>query len=167
MTHNMIPLSQARHPSGLQLPLTLRWKRCRDMPCAMYGLQSVTVRQKVFVGGGLTHGNLDDAHVVYEYDEASNKWISLPLYDYRWFGMSVLTDKLVLVGGMYISTGEITNQVAVWEEMSQGWTHPYPPMTTPRLSPAVATYRDMYGYCIASCLSRYLAHAWVQAGLSN
>ena len=81
----------------------------------MASLQSVTVRQKAFVGGGLTYGVHDDEHTVYEYDEASNKWISLPLYDYRWFGMSVLTDKLTLVGGMYISTGVITNKVAVWE----------------------------------------------------
>ena len=57
--------------------------------------------------------------------------------------MVILTGKLTLVGGRNTSRGS-TNQVAVWEGegMSQGWTHPYPPMTTPRCSPAVATYRD-------------------------
>ena len=78
----MIPLSQARPPSGLQLPLTLKWRRCRDMPRAMWGLQSVTVRQKVFVGGGYTDYGGDDACTVYEYDEDSNQWVSLPPYDY-------------------------------------------------------------------------------------
>ena len=58
--------------------------------------------------------------------------------------MTILTDKLTLVGGINTSTGKVTNQVAVWEGegTSQGWTHPYPPMTTPRRSPAVATYGD-------------------------
>ena len=58
--------------------------------------------------------------------------------------MAILTDKLTLVGGINTSTDKVTNQVTVWEgeEMSQGWTYPYPPMTTPRYSPAVATYGD-------------------------
>jgi len=58
--------------------------------------------------------------------------------------MTILTDKLTLVGGISTSTGKVTNQVAVWEGegTSRGWTHPYPPMTTPRRSPAVATYGD-------------------------
>ena len=58
--------------------------------------------------------------------------------------MTILTDKLTLVGGINATTGKVTNQVAVWEGegMPRGWTHPYPPMTTPRHSPAVATYGD-------------------------
>ena len=58
--------------------------------------------------------------------------------------MTILTDKLTLVGGFNISTLNVTNQVAVWEGEGtpRGWTHPYPPMTTPRSSPAVATYGD-------------------------
>ena len=141
----MIPLSQERPPSGLQ-PLTLKWRQCRDMPCAMDRLQSVTMRQKVFVGGGATdshYGHLD-AHTVYEYDEASNQWVSLPPYKCRRFAMAILNDKLTLVGGLSTETGS-TNQVAVLEEeegMPRGWTDPYPPMITSRCSPAVAAYGD-------------------------
>jgi len=112
----------------------------------MSSLQSVTVRHKVFVGGGYTDSLFDgdDARTVYEYDEDSNQWVSLPPYDYWWFAMTILTDKLTLVGGINASTGKVTNQVAVWEgeRTSWGWIHPYPPMTTPRHSPAVATYGD-------------------------
>ena len=109
----------------------------------MSDLQSVTVRQKVFVGEGGTD-YCDDAHTVYEYDEDSNQWVSLPRYDCRKFAMTILTDKLTLVGEINTSTGKMTNQVAVWEGegTSREWTHPYPPMTTPRYSPAVATYGD-------------------------
>ena len=58
--------------------------------------------------------------------------------------MAILTDKLILVGGFNPSTWKATNQVAVWEGegTSREWTHPYPPMTTPRGSPAVVTYGD-------------------------
>jgi len=172
-THNTIPLSQVHPPSGLQLPLTLKWRRCRDMPCAMEVLQSVTVRKKGFVGGGVTDSLYGDAHTIYEYDEASNQWISLPQYNCRRFAMAILTNKLTLVGGIKISTGP-TNQVAVWEGegMSRGWTHPYPPMTTPCYSPAVATYGDRLVVAGEGQLSNYLAtvevlnttsHQWFSA----
>ena len=139
-THNiMIPLSQA------QPPLTLKWRQCRNLPCAMNRLQSVTMRQKVFVGGGGTdsHYGHCDAHTVYEYDEVSNQWVSLPPYKCRRFAMAILNDKLTLVGGLSTQT-ESTNQVTVLEGegMSQKWTHPYNPMSTPRCSLAVAAYRD-------------------------
>ena len=109
-------------------------------------LQSVTVGQKVFVGGGVTSSldSDDDERTVYEYDEDSNQWVSLKPYNYRRFAMAILADKLTLVGGWNLSTLWETSQVAVWEGEGtpRGWTYPYPPMTTPRHSPAVATYED-------------------------
>jgi len=144
------------------------------MPCAMADLQSVTVRQKVFVGGGFTDSFYgDDVHTVYEYNEANNKWISLPRYNCVRFAMMILTDKLTLVGGFNTSTGEATNQVAVCEGegTSRGWTHPYPPMTTPRRSPAVATYGDRlvvaggrYGVDLATVeVLNTTPHQWLSA----
>ena len=52
--------------------------------------------------------------------------------------MAVLQDQLTLVGGQDPSTRRRTNQISVWD--SQQWTHPYPPMPTPRHSATVATY---------------------------
>ena len=147
-THITIPLSQARPPSGLQLPLTLKWRRCRDMPCVMEDLQSVRVGEDVFVGGGRTHSlsfigyGDDDEHTVYQYHPPTDQWVPLPQYDYAYFAMAILTNKLTLVGGYNTSTRKATNQITVWdtEGISQGWTHPYPSMPTPRYSPAVATH---------------------------
>ena len=113
------------------------------MPCGMVGLQSVTVRQKVFVGGGVTDSIYgDDQRTVHEYHPPTDQWVLLPLYKHVRFAMAILADKLTLVGGISTPTMEVTNQIAVWEEegVSRGWTYPYPPMTTPRYSPAVATY---------------------------
>lgn len=139
----MIPLSQAHPPSGLQLPLTLRWRQCRNLPCRMWGLDAVSLKQSIFVGGGATHIPYDDdAHTVYEYRPQEDRWLRLPQYECVYFSMTILNQKLILVGGLNASTLQETNQVAVWETegVSQGWTHPYPPMITPRDCPAIATY---------------------------
>ena len=117
------------------------------MPCVMSALQSVRLGEDVFVGGGHT-GSLfsddDDAHTVYQYHPPTDQWVPLPRYESVWFAMVTLTNKLTLVGGLNTSTRlyKVTNQIAVWdtEAMSRGWTHPYPPMPTPRHSPAVATH---------------------------
>ena len=109
-------------------------------------LQSVRLGEDVFVGGGDTgsfYGD-DDDHTVYQYHPPTDQWVPLPRYECVLFAMATLSNKLTLVGGFNTSTqsGKVTNQIAVWdtEGMSQGWTHPYPPMPTPRHSPAVATH---------------------------
>ena len=134
--------SQARSPSGLQLPLTLKWRRCRDMPCGMAELQSVRLGEDVFVGGGYTVSLSSDTHTVYQYHPPTDQWIPLPRYEYVRFAMAVLTNRLALVGGYNTSTHQSTNQIAVWDKkwLSGGRKHPYPPMPTPRHSPAIATY---------------------------
>ena len=139
----MIPLSQVRPPSELQLPLTLKWRWCRNMPCVMVSPQSVTLGEDMFVGRGLTDSLYDDDdHTVYQYHPPTDQWVPLPQYECVSFAMAILTNKLVLVGGYNTSTYQVTNQIAVWdtEGISRGWKHSYPPMTTPHHSPAVATY---------------------------
>ena len=110
----------------------------------MESLQSVRLGEDVFVGGGTDSVFGDDAHTVYQYHPPTDQWVPLPRYKYVFFAMATLTNKLTLVGGINTSTrpSKVTNQIAVWdtEGMSRGWTHPYPPMPTPRHSPAVATH---------------------------
>ena len=114
------------------------------MPCGMSSLHSVRLGEDVFVGGAQTGSLGDDAHTVYQYHPPTDQWVPLPRYKCVWFAMATLTNKLTLVGGYNTSTWlyKVTNQIAVWdtEGMSRGWTHPYPPMPTPRHSPAVATH---------------------------
>ena len=95
---------------------------------------SAIVEAKLYVGGGLT---------VAEYHPQEDKWLNLEQYQYQWFAMVALNNKLTLVGSMDPSTRQVTNQIAVWEMkgVSYQWTHPYPNMPTNRYSPAVATYK--------------------------
>ena len=60
--------------------------------------------------------------------------------------MAAVKRQLTMVGGWDPSTWpwQATSDIAVWdrEGASHTWTHPYPPMPTPRCSPAVATYNQ-------------------------
>ena len=156
MTHTVSSLSQARPPSGLQPPLTLRWRRHRDLPWGMEYPHCVMVEEKLYIGGGVS---VDDAHTVWQYE--SDQWVGLERYQWRWFAMAAVKKKLTLVGGWNTSTWRVTNEIAVWERkgVSHQWTHPYPPMPTPRYSPAVATHnqwlvvaggRDGYYHALAA-----------------
>ena len=98
--------------------------------------RSVLVQGKMYVGGGIADKD-EDEHTVTVYEPGVG-WRTLPRYRYRYFGMAVLQDQLTLVGGWDSFTSEATNQISVWN--AQQWTHPYPPMPTPRDSSAVVTY---------------------------
>lgn len=134
-------LSQVQPLRGLQLPFTLKWRQCRDMPSGMSSPYTVTLKHRIYVGGGGTIS--DDPHTVYEYRPQEDRWLKLERFPYRWFAMAVLRDKLTLVGGRTSTwPSMMVNRVAVWgtKGMSQQWTDPYPRMPTRRALPAVATY---------------------------
>ena len=98
-------------------------------------LQSVVAQGRVYVGGGGADKD-EDKCTVMMYEQGAG-WRTLPRYQYCRFAMAVLQDQLTLVGGQDPSE-KVTNQIAVWD--SRQWTDPYPPMPTPRRSPAVVTY---------------------------
>ena len=136
MTHTVSSLSQARPPGGLQ-PLTLRWRRHSDLPWGMRYPHCVMVEEKLYIGGGYS----DHDCTVSQYK--SDQWVRLKRYQWRYFTMAAVKKKLTLVGGRD-PYGRVTNEIAVWERkgVSHQWTHPYPPMPTPRHSPAVATHNQ-------------------------
>ena len=74
------------------------------------------------------------------YSIESDQWSLLPPYQFFWFGMTTVNNQLVLVGGTSIADlKERTNLLGVWNEESQKWTHPFPPMNLTRSGPAVVT----------------------------
>ena len=97
------------------------------------------VEEKLYIGGG---GYSNDSHIVWQYE--SDQWVGLERYQWRYFAMAAVKKKLTLVGGRDPYTGRVTNEIAVWERkgVSHQWTHPYPPMPTPRCWPAVATHNQ-------------------------
>ncbi len=111
------------------------------MPSTMSGyIQSVLVDEVVYVGGGNTPGCKND-YIVITYDTHSRRWGTLPPYRTRFFGMTVIRDQLVLVGGKD-KDGKYCKSLGVWRTDSEKWVDFYPDMPTPRSGSSVATYNE-------------------------
>ena len=110
------------------------------MPFEMTGyIQSVTVKEIVYVGGG--GSGCDNSYIVMAYNTRSQTWHQLPPHATWGFAMVVINNKLVLVGGCNRSS-DYTNILGVWEADKRQWTHPYGPMPTPRSWPSAVVYKQ-------------------------
>ena len=114
----------------------LTWTRLPDIPKAMWHPQSVTVDTAVYIAGKLA------SRVIHRYDLQSKEWTRLPQYQCSYFTMTAVSSQLTLVGGRVDITDKPTNTVAVYSTSQRNWKQPYPPMNTPRYSPAVSTYHQ-------------------------
>ena len=110
------------------------------MPFAVPGnIQSVLIQEMMHVGGG--RASLGNGYIVMTYNIISRKWSQLPEYTARWFAMTVIHDKLTLVGG-YDHKYKVTNILGVWDADRRKWTRPYTPMPTPRCESSSIVYRQ-------------------------
>ena len=100
----------------------------------------VVLERSVYVGGGYTDYGDENEHFIQVYDLDTDNWSRLPRYQYRYFAVSIINSHLTLVGGCDDHRQKVTNQLAVYELLSQHWTYPYHPMPTPRYDPAAVMY---------------------------
>ncbi|XP_064389626.1 serine/threonine-protein kinase TAO3-like isoform X3 [Halichondria panicea] len=122
-------------PRELRPPLTLKWRRGKDMPIKMgYTVQSAVIGDTVYVGGG----SADNDRTVMKLEQ--DQWTKLPKYTAKWFGMTSLANRLVLVGGRDPRNNTPSNQLSVLE--SGEWTHPYPPMNIARQSSTAVSFNN-------------------------
>ncbi|XP_064407337.1 uncharacterized protein LOC135352100 isoform X2 [Halichondria panicea] len=125
-------------PRELRPPLTLKWRRGKDMPIKIGGsVQSVVIGDTVYVGGGDADNDRDGCTVM---KTEQDQWTKLPEYTAMWFAMTSLANRLVLVGGRDPSNNKRTNQLAVFE--AGEWTHPYPPMNIARESSTAVSFNN-------------------------
>ena len=106
------------------------------MPDAMWLPQSVTVDTVVYIAERGLRGD------ILRYDPHNNQCTGLPYYQYWNFTITELTHQLVVVGGRDVSTRKTIKTVSVYCPSERSWKHPYPPMNTPRVVPAVSTYHQ-------------------------
>ena len=102
-------------------------------------VQAVVIQELVYIGGGYT-GN-DNAYEVMVYDIHSGDWATLPPYKACFFGMTVIDNQLVLVGGIEVG-GAKSKILGAWRAASKEWVYPYPDMPTARSSCSVVTYKE-------------------------
>ena len=138
------PQATLLHPRA-----TLEWRQCTNLPVGMRHHQAVVLNNKVYVGGGFASDCTTSSNI-YTYDPTMDTWETLQSPT-RYSALTTYHNKLLLVGGVEVSTDDTTNQLWVFEEGEQTWTQPLPPMPTRRGASAVST-RD---------------HLIVAGGLSN
>ena len=102
-------------------------------------MQAVVIQGMVYVGGG--YSGYDYDYKVMVYDIHLGEWATLPPYKTRSFGMTVIDNQLVLVGGEKVS-GAYSKILGAWRTASKEWVHPYPDMPTARCSCSVVTYKE-------------------------
>ena len=126
-----------RPPQRIPTSIDFSWRKCKDIPQGMrlYGLP-VVLNGTVYV-----RGESKGAMTVCVYTPAQDIWTALPPPTVNDFTIATLKDQLVLVGGWDKSTYEKSNKIVVWDNQSQKWVYPYPPMTTACDNPAAVGYR--------------------------
>ncbi len=102
-------------------------------------IQSVEINDTVYVGGGFTDGD-EDKYIVMSYNTQSCQWHILPPYSTRWFTMTTINNKLVVVGGRNRDHSE-SSELGEWQSDCNLWTHPFPPMPTPRRLHSATSYK--------------------------
>ena len=141
----------------VQWPLSLNWRKGKDIPTDMLQCaHSVVINGMVYCGGN------DYTNVVIQYNPESGDWSELPRSPVGGFAMTSLNGQLVLAGGgggydwsgywrwhRYLS-GDA--RITVWDSGHSKWVHPYPPMPTGRAISAAVGYQN---YLIVACGSVY------------
>ena len=91
------------------------------------------------LGGGWTDRD-EDKYEVMAYNTQSCQWHTLPPYSTRFFAMTTINNKLVVVGGRNRDDSD-SSELGEWQPDSNQWTHPFPPMSTPRYVPSATSYK--------------------------
>ena len=126
----------------ITFPLQLKWTRGSDMPFGMGGyIQSVTIQDTVYVGGGLADLKSPNNYIVMTYNTRSCKWHQLPPYTAEYFTMVVINNQLVLIGGIDHKHAAV-NILHRWGTGSRQWTRPYVPMPTARGYSSAVVYNQ-------------------------
>ena len=105
----------------------------------MYKAQSVVINDVIFVGGGIVNKG-DVPCLVFKYNPKYDSWTTLPCCPVTNFGLTVIDNKPVLIGGRDIySGGRPTSDCFVFEAETDEWKKSIPAMSIERHSVTCGT----------------------------
>ncbi len=110
-----------------------------DLPVETSSAWVVVLNGKVYVGGGNAN-QVESRFYLQIYTPGRNEWSPSMLAPVCFFGLAVLEQQLVLVGGQYLSKDQ--SVIYVWDPISGEWTTPYPEMSVARRSPTAIAYHQ-------------------------
>ena len=112
-------------------PLTaMQWEECAQLPQAMYDAQCVVLNNMIYVGGGDTRSEYDTSLFMTPVDPIAWTTSTTPT---RFYALCTYHCQLVLIGGIEVSTRQVTNKL--WASgTGTSWERFLPPMLTKRYS---------------------------------
>lgn len=108
----------------------MQWEECAQLPQPMYDAQCVVLNNTIYVGGGDTRSEHDTSLFMTPVDPINWTTSTTPT---RFYALSTYHYQLVLIGGIEVSTRQVTNKL--WGSgTGTSWTTSLPPMQTKRYS---------------------------------
>jgi len=120
----------------------VKWEQMSSTPTGLLNHTVILLHGSVFVGGGFEgNSTTDDRHNynLYVYNLSINHWSSITTA-YAFYGMTVLNDRLVTVGGRARTVGVVTDRI--FELRAGQWAYSYK-MPTARKSVTAVGYQSM------------------------
>ena len=149
---------------------SLEWRECRAPPVNVRSAHVVWLKDKVYVGGGVTLGSYRDGTRLYIYTPTTDTWdtpIDTPVYG---FALTTYHSQLVLVGGLeYISENKGKRTNKLWTLIKHGqWQKVLPSMPKLLLTVSAVSHGDHLlvissDYPNVNKVHVYNGHHWASA----
>ena len=122
-------MNESTTPNLLTGPVNIKWEEGALAPVATSSHKAVLFNGAVYVSGGLCDDK-DDMYKINIYHPDTNKWDDAIDTPHAFFAMTVLVDKLIIVGGVLKISSERTNKLLTlqsgqWKDYSQMPTAKY------------------------------------------
>ena len=132
-------LKESTIPDLLSEPVNIKWEEGAPLPFATAAHTAVLFNEAIYVGGGGCD-NEDNKFRINIYHPDTNKWDDAIDTSHVYFAMTVLVDKLIIVGGLSRVTDEVTNKLLVLEH---GQWKDYTQMPTARMLLSVVSHQSL------------------------
>ena len=132
-------LKESAIPDLLSEPVNIKWEEGAPLPFATAAHTAVSFNEAIYVGGG-SCDNEDDMCRINIYHPDTNKWDDAIDTPHNFFALTVLVDKLIIVGGISSVTDDITNKLLVLEH---GQWKDYTQMPTARMLLSVVSHQSL------------------------
>ena len=123
---------------------TVKWKELSSLPVCRNVHTAVLLGGVVYVGGGVEGKSNKYSYRLDIYNLTTNQWSPSPItMPYSWFAITVLSDKLVIAGGM-TKNDEAVKKVLV---LNAGQWKDYSEMPTARQCATACCWVSFYVNC--------------------
>ena len=129
----------ADQPDLLSELVNIKWEEGAPLPFATAAHTAVLFNEAIYVGGG-NYDNKDARYRINIYHPDTNKWDNATDTPHALFAMTVLVDKLIIVGGLGRVSHKVTNKVLVLEH--DQWKD-YTRMPTARVFASVVSHQSL------------------------